>query len=67
MIYKSMVRIPLTISSETHAFIGPLLGPNFIVEKFKAFFPVYHRAKPIVCKVKIAAKDSTKVDPNVND
>lgn len=36
-IYISQILVPLTISGETHAFMGSLPSPDFGVEIFKAF------------------------------
>lgn len=50
--------------------MGHLLDPDFDVETLKVLFLVYHRTKPIICRAKIVAKDSSKLNtsvPIVND
>ena len=59
-IYESQVLTPLTISDETHAYMGPLPDPNVDAEKLKEFFPVYHRTKPLTSKQKSDNKGSKK-------
>ncbi|XP_050883068.1 uncharacterized protein LOC127086362 [Lathyrus oleraceus] len=56
-IYKSQVLIPVLISGNCHAMLGPLPNPKIKPDRLKEFFPTYFHIKPIGAGVKPQPKE----------
>lgn len=63
-IYQSRVLIPISITSKTHAMLGPPSDLTIDPEKLKQFFPTYCRYKPITNTRKPRACDEIHTDEN---